>query len=248
MKKSLLMLLAVLVCGVRSFGQMGGAGASPGMDNSMALLFSASPVFSATMQTQVGVTNAMIATSKMLFDHGNMRTEMNVADMQNSPFPPSYTAQIKAMGMDQLISIQPASNQSVYMIYPKLHAYFSISAPSSNGATNKLQTTKLGSETVSGHPCVKNMNTVIVNGQPENFTTWNATDLNNFPVQIALADQGTPITMTFQNISFDKVPASSFSPPAGYTKYGSPQEMIQAVMMSNPNAMPGAPRGSTPNQ
>lgn len=250
MKITLSIIFAALVFGFRSFGQMGGA--SPGLDNSMELLFSGNPVFSATMQTDIAsARGSMSVAAKMFFDHGNSRTEMNVAGMQGSAISPQAAAQMKAMGMDQIVTIAPSSKTNVYMIYPNLHSYLSVSVPPQSATNNTLQTTKLGAETVSGHPCVKNKNTVTVNGQPHDFTTWNATDLKNFPIQISLTDEGTTITMSFQNISFSTVSASEFQPPTGYTKYSSPQEMMQAVIMSHANAFPGASGGAgspPPNQ
>jgi hypothetical protein len=253
MTKSLLICFAVLVCSVSAFGQMGGPGGGGAADNSFEQLFNANPAFSATMQTRSssGTNAPMYATAKMFFDHGNMRSDMNMADVQNSGYPPAAIAQLKAMGMDQVTILQPSSSTNVIILYPRLSSYFSIASPSQTTGDSKVQTTKLGQETVGGHPCIKNMQIVTMNGQPHEFTTWNATDLNNFPIQIAQTEEGASTIISFQNVSFGKVPASEFQAPAGYTQYGSPVELMQAAMMSHSSAMPGAPgasRGSAPNQ
>jgi hypothetical protein len=181
----------------------------------------------------------------MFYDHGNSRMEMNVANVSGGSLPPNAAAQMKSLGMDEVVTIAPSSKTNVYMIYPNLHAYMSASVPPGAGADADVQITKLGEETAAGHPCVKNKVVVTVNAQPHEFTVWNATDLKNFPVQISLSDQGTSATMTFQNIAFDGVAASEFQPPSGYTKYGSPQEMMQAILASHGGA-PGVP--PAPNQ
>ncbi|HTR42595.1 MAG TPA: hypothetical protein VMH87_13360 [Pseudomonadales bacterium] len=222
-----------------ALAQMGGGGGqnyNSGMDE----LFKANPVFSATMQTTInGPQGAMNVTSTMTYDHGNSRSEMNMANVSGPNLPPNAAAQMKALGMDVVVTIATVAKTNVYTIYPNLKAYVSNELPPEASATTSkpdIQITKLGNDTVAGHPCVKSKVVVTENGQPHEFTTWNATDLKNFPVQISISEQGVSATMTYQNISFGPVSASQFRPPTGYKVYESIPQLMQAAMMSHAGA------------
>lgn len=252
MRKILSALFALSLFGVPAFAQMGG-GPGPGgggnFDNGLEKLFGANPVFSATLMTSMaGPQGPMTVKTKMVFDHENSWTEMNMADVQSSNLPPQAVQaaeQMKSIGMDEVVSITTADKKNAYMVYPHIHSYVDIAIPPSDASSNfKMQTTKMGEETVDGHPCVKN-DVIITNSvQSNDFTVWNATDLNNFPVRITMTEQGMPVTITFENVSFDKPAADLFQPPAHYTRYGSIGDLYQSAIMNHPGGMPGAPSPS----
>lgn len=232
MRKSLLALFAVLACSATAFAQMGGPG-GPSLDTSLNQLFDKTPVFTATMQTVMsGPSGSITAITKMIYDHGNSRFEMDAANAHGSMLPPNALAQAKALGMDKVITIVPANGANGYTIYPNLHGYISTPTPSNSAQKNRIQVTKLGAETVAGHLCIKNQVLLASPGQPP-LTVWNATDLNNFPIQITVSDQGSSATMNFQNISFGRVAASEFYPPANYKHYDNAQEVLQAAIISH---------------
>jgi hypothetical protein len=242
MRKILLSLFAVFVCASPAFAQMSGSGQSynSGMDE----LFTANPVFSATMQTVInGPQGTMNVTSTMVYDHGNSRSEMNMANVSGPNLPPNAAAQMKALGMDVVVTIATTAKTNIVTIYPNLKAYVSTALPPSAANTAKpdVQITKLGNDTVAGHPCVKNKVTVTEDGQAHEFTAWNATDLNNFPVQISIAEQGMSATMTYQNVSFGNVSTSQFRPPSGFKNYDSIPELMQAAMASRAGGAGAAP-------
>lgn len=243
MRKTLSLLVAVLVCAAPAFAQMGGGSAGQSYNSGMDELFKANPVFSATMQTSInGPQGVMSVTSTTIYDHGNSRSEMNMANVSAPNVPPGAVAQMKAIGMDDVVTIATAAKTNIYTIYPNLKAYVSMPLPSAAAGVPKadVQITKLGDETVAGHSCVKNKVVVTTGGETHEFTAWNATDLNNFPVQIAISEQGMSATMTYQNITFGHVSASQFLPPTGYKSYNSVPELMQAAMMSH-GAGAGAP-------
>jgi hypothetical protein len=248
MRNSLLSLAALLICGVRTFAQMGGPSGGANFDNGMDKLFDSNPVFTATLQSAINTPNGpMDISSKMYFDHGNSRTDMNMDNAQGASLPPGALAQMKAFGMDQINTIAPATKTNVFLIYPNIHAYLSMPTVASGQSTNDVQITKIGSDTVDGHPCIENKVIVMAGDQPHEFTVWNATGLKNFPVKISISEQGTSVTMSFQNISFDPIDASTFQPPAGDTRYDSIQALMQTVMMNHAGGAP-APGAPPPGQ
>jgi Domain of unknown function (DUF4412) len=245
MKKFLTFLAAVMVCGATALAQMGGP-TGGGLDTSLDQLFDKTPVFTATLQTVMsGPNGSMSASTKMYYDHGSSRSEMDMSNVHGSTLPPNALTQAKALGMDRVITIAPSSRTKVYTIYPNLNGYISTPVPAgSTDQKNNIQITKLGTETVQGHPCIKNQLTIA--GQPP-LTVWNATDLNNFPIQITISDQGSSATMNFVNISFGGIAAAEFNPPSTYKQYASIQELMQAAIISHVGGgTPAAP--ATPSQ
>lgn len=261
MKNSFSILVAVLLGGLPALAQMD-SGASPGanFDNGMEKLFGATPVFSATMQTRMDSPDGPVTVkTKFYFDHESSRTEMNMADAHGGSLPPDAPEQMKALGMDQVVTITPADKKSVCMIYPNIHSYVDMQIPGSGPDTNQyqIQTTKVGEETVDGHPCVKNKTIVWTDDQTNEFTVWNASDLKNFPVQIAMSEGDMSATIDFHNVSFDKLDAGLFQAPTNYTRYGTMQDLMMSAAMNHPGGMPGMPGSSgmpapsvstTPNQ
>jgi hypothetical protein len=244
MRKILTLLVVGLVGAVPAFAQMGGGSSSGESYNSgMDVLFNANPVFSATMQTAInGPQGAMSVTSTMVYDHGNSRSEMNMANVSGPNLPPGAAAQMKALGMDDVVTISTTAKTNIYTIYPNLKAFVSTPLPPAAASSPKpdVQVTKLGTETVNGHSTVKNKVVVTSGGQSHEFTAWNATDLNNFPVQISISEQGMSATMTYKDITFGNVPASKFHPPAGYKSYDSIPELMQSAMSSHGAGAPPA--------
>jgi hypothetical protein len=213
-------------------------------------LFGNNQAFSATLELQNADSsgNTIIMPGKISFDAGKSRFEVNMANMQGKQIPPDAAAQMKSMGMDQVVTISLPEKKVAYMIYPGMQSYAELQIPNADSApTNgdyKVETTELGKETVDGHPCVKNK--VVVtdkDGDKHESTVWNATDLKNFPVKIQTTEGGANATMLFKNVSLAKPAASVFEAPSGYTKYDNMQTMMQQEMMKRMGSggFPGGP-------
>lgn len=156
--------------------------------------------------------------------------------------PPDAVAQMRAMGMDKTVTIVLPEKHTGYLVYPGLKAYCELpmSSGSSVNVSDKppeVDRTEVGKETIDGHPCVKYKVVVTSeNGTPVNMLAWQATDLNNFPIQTQFdAGNGMVATTLFQNINQSKPAASLFEPPFDYKKYNSQQELMMGTM----GGMPG---------
>jgi hypothetical protein len=157
-----------------------------------------------------------------------------MSEIKGAKIPPNALAQMKAMGMDSLISISRPDLKLTYVIYPGMNSY--VAMPPRDPSTSvspddyKAETAELGKETVDGHDCVKNKVTVTdKNGNKTESTVWNASDLKNFPVKIVTSG-AVPATILFKDVSFTKPAANLFEPPAGLTKYDNMQTMMQTEM------------------
>jgi hypothetical protein len=260
MKKYFILLTAtVLGLGLLPIrAQFGSPSAGSAADDVMTKVFGDKLNFSADLETQVKMMpkqDNMTMAGKIFFAGGNSRSEMDMSSMKSSQMTPQTIAQMKSMGMDKMVSISRANEKVVYMIYPGLQAYAKMELPDAKkNATNdfKVETTKLGEETVDGHHCVKNQYTVnnTRTGQRLIMTAWNATDLKNVPVKIEQSAwsstesyDGTSTTMRFLNINLAQPDAGLFQPPADYKKYDNIQTMMQTEMMKKMGGGMGMPPG-----
>lgn len=251
MKKHLLILTAAILCFgfIPAYAQLGRMPSGPKFDATMAKLFDANPEFSATLVSQIKQPDSDLLTvpGKIFFDSGKTRMEMNLSDVQGTKIPKEAADQMKAMGMDQMVTITRPDKKSAYLIYPGLESYVEAPlAPAKTGTndTTKVEETDLGKDTADGHPCVKHKVVVTDDkGGQREYTIWNATDLKKFPVQISYAEHGSDITMQFKNVTLTKPAASEFDLPANYTRYESIQTMMQTEMMKKLGGGLGMPPG-----
>ncbi len=228
--------------------QRGGGG---GMGGPKADLFSGSlkkilgdnKTFSAKLEIEsTGPTGApMKVPGKIAYNDGKSRLEM---DMTKGGLPEEMLAQVKAMGMAEMVIISRPDKKVAYMIYPGLKAYAEIPLPESETAEDaskyKVETKELGKESVEGQACAKNKVTVIDDKDKKTeFTIWQATDLKKFPVKIISTEEGQASTMTFKEVKLTKPDDSQFDAPKDYKKY----DNFMALMMEQMKGMggPGGP-------
>jgi len=243
MKKTLTLLASAFIClgllpAYSQPGPRGGAPGGPQLGGAMSKLFGDNQAFSATMEMTVADKsgNPMTLPGKLSFDTGKSRFEINLADMKGGQMPPGGAAQMKAMGMDQMVTLSRPDKKTVYLVYPGLQSYAEIPLSKADSSpTNgdfKVETTEIGKDTVDGHPCVNNKYVVTDSeGVKHESTVWNATDLKKFPVKIETINNGSNVTMLFKNVSLAKPAASLFDPPADFKKYDNAMQMMQQEVM-----------------
>ncbi len=261
MKKILLILTtAILGLGLLpAFAQFGKPGSSAA-DNALFTVFGTNLNFSANMEMDAKLPShedEVTMPGKIYFANGNTRTEMDMTKIKGSQMPPHAADQMKAMGMDQIVSIFRNDTKTVYLIYPGFDSYAKMAAPATaQGAEDsKMETTQLSKETLDGHPCVKNQYTVTnaKTGEKLTLIAWLATDLKNYPIKIqmnppadAKGQADTTTTLHFTDISLAQPAASLFEPPLGYRVYTDPQAMVQTEMMKKMGGGTAMPPGHLP--
>ena len=248
-----LVVSAVLCLGLLpASGQFGPPGAGPRealLGGATGKLFGDNQTFSARMEMQTSDSDGKTITmpGQLSFDTGKTRFEINVTDMQGVPMAANDAAQMKSMGMDQMVTIARPDKNAAYIVYPGMQSFVETELPeaASPAATNsdyKVETVEMGKDTVDGHACVKNQVTVTdKDGNKHVSTVWNATDLKKFPVKIQSTESGSPVIMLFKNVSLAKPNASLFDVPSAYTKYDDVRTMIQQQVMKRMGG-PGIPR------
>jgi hypothetical protein len=237
-------ILCAVVLGGSAYAQIN-AVPSATFSGSVTKLFMGNRVFSADADCQV-VTSAGLVTTfpeKIDFDSGKSRLDVKISDVKGNPLTAAIADQAKAMGIDRTVTISRPDIKIVYGIYPGLSAYDATPMQDPDDAKPasafRIKRTKLGEESVDGHPCVKYKAVVTDDqGKSQEFTTWNATDLNKFPVKIEMVHQGgsgarsftNVVTMVFRNVKTTKPEAALFEPPAGYKKYNNDDELMQELL------------------
>ena len=247
MKKLLFLTTTLVTLGlVPAFAQFGprGGGQGPKFDGAMDKLFGDHQAFSANLEFQTSGSGMgdVSVPGQMSFDGGKSRFEMNLSDIKNGSLPAGAAEHMKAMGMDNMVSIARPDLKLTYLVYPGLTSYAETPITDTNVSAKpedyKASVEKLGVEAVNGHDCVKNKVTVTDKENTNHvYTVWNAADLKNFPVKIVTAEDGTTNTMLFKNVSFSKPAASNFELPSGYTKYSDAQTMMRTEMMKKMGGM-----------
>lgn len=237
--KNLFVSVAIGLLGAFAIQAQPAAPAGPNFNSAMSKVFGDNQFFSAMMEYQTTDPqrgDTVVMPGKITFDSGKSRFEMDMSQMKSSRLSSSEADQMKQMGLEKIVTIGRPDKKMSYLIYPGLQSYVENSMQNTEAATSaqdfKVQTTELGKETVDGHPCVKNQ--VVVTDKQSNtneFITWNATDLKNFPVKLETSGNSKPVTMSFKNISFTKPDAAEFDLPAGYTKYDSVMAMMRDQIM-----------------
>jgi hypothetical protein len=223
--------------GVGMRGGMMGGPPGPHFGGPMAKLFEGNSAFSATLEfhTAGGPSGREITMpGKLEFLEGKSRFEMDMGQMQGASMPPQAIARMQQMGMDKMTAISRPDLKVTYILYPGMQAYVANPAQDADASAPpsdyKVDITKLADETVDGHPCEKSK--VVATdkgGAAHEFTVWNATDLNKFPVKIeSTTDNGSSVTMFYKDIKLSKPDASEFEPPADFKKYDSVMELMMS--------------------
>src|SRR6185437_6538237 len=251
MKKQTLVLMAAVVALTGSaLAQPGRMPGGSGFNAIMTKLFGDTRQFSADIEVQAnaGPQGEVTMPGRMYFDGGKTRLEINLSDAKGSQMNPAMMQQMKTMGMDQTIVITRPDTKLNYVVYPGLTAYAESPLKDEDlekpDSAFKIDKTKLGDETVDGHPTVKNK-MVITDDQNEKhkMTVWNATDMKDFPLKIQSNENARDTLLTFKNVKKSKPDASLFEPPASYKKYTNPREMMQQEMMKRLGAQNMTPGG-----
>lgn len=254
--KTKLQLLLTAVLGltlISSEAQPRQRGGGEGMGSPKADIFSGglkkilgdNKAFTAKLEIEAnGATGARIKMpGKIAYNDGKSRLEM---DMTKAGVPDEMMAQIKAMGMADLIVISRPDKKLAYMIYPTLKAYAEMPLPETETADQLSKYTvdikEIAKESVEGQACVKNKITVTDDkGKKTEFTIWQATELKKFPMKIVSKESGELSTMTFKEVKLSKPEDSQFDPSKDFKKYDSFMALMQEQMMKAMGG-PGSPQ------
>jgi hypothetical protein len=242
-------VVAVTLAGQSAVAQLPQANV-PGLDAALTKLFGNNNAFTATATARLldeKETETMSMPMSYALLDGKIRSEIDMTQVKSKQMPAEANAMLKQMGVDKMVSIVRPDKQTQLIVYPTARAYAEMPIGKGTNASGpqdyKMESTKLGTETVDGHPCVKNK--VIISSQgseKHEAIVWNATDLKDFPVKMQMAQAGGGnLVMTYSRIKLEKPDAKLFEPPTDFEKHDSVEKLLQTVMMkmlANPGALP----------
>ena len=211
-----LVLLTVFLKSLTALGQMPDAG----VPSAMIKLFGENAAFTAQAEVRVLNSNRVVWLQMPgVFAAADTKLRVDV-DMNLIRSPSITPAMIKQLGLDRITSVIRPDKKVTYNIYPSKKSFvaLALSTEDAQVAAQKLEKKPLGKETLDGHACVKNLSTVKSSKGSVlvQATTWNATDLKDFPIQIEIKEGGNTSVMHFQNINLTKPAATLFDVPAGF--------------------------------
>jgi hypothetical protein len=227
-------VLFSLLAGFTGFAQLPAGGSAMDLNSAMLKLFGSATAFTARADVQVlDPKEVEQLRTPMTFANldGRLRVEIDMSQMRGKDLPPATVAGLKQLGMDRVVSLLRTDKKLKYIIYPNAQSYVSLPLPKEETAVAnqnlKVEKTALAKETVDGHPCVKNQ-VVVKSGEKVMLTatTWNASDLKDFPVQIITKEKDMTSIMRFQQILFVRLDAKQFEPPAGFKQYSDPETLV----------------------
>ena len=141
------------------YGGMSGPPPELTMSGSMKKIFGEHAAFSANVEIQ-SLSDGITMPGKMATLDGETRFETDMTQIKGGQMTPAANDVMKHMGTDLMIRISRPDKKLLYMIYPHLQAYVesALRDPDANAPESdfKAEVTEVGTETVDGHPCVKN--------------------------------------------------------------------------------------------
>jgi len=213
------------------------AAGPPGWNAAMTKLFGDIKAFTAKAEMhaldKTGKETITLLMGFALLD-GNVRLDIDMAQMKGPQVPASAAAQLKQLSMDRMVAVVMPAKKSMYLIYPGLQAYVDMPLPEEVALADKdykIAKTKIGNEAVDGHSCVKHKVVMTdAKGQKAEAIVWNATDLKDFPLQMQMVDKESTVVMRYKEIQIAKPDAKQFVAPAGYMKHADMSQLMMAAM------------------
>jgi hypothetical protein len=194
-----------------------------GVNAAVIRLFGENPAFTAQADVRVLNSNRVEwfrMPSVFASADTKLRLDVDMKLIRSALIQPDMLNRIKQVGMDRVTSVVRPDKKVKYIIFPGAQSFTTMSLATEDTlvGTEKVEKKPLGRETLDGHACVKNLSTVKSSKGSVllQATTWNATDLKDFPIQIEMKEGGNTTIMHFQNVNLNKPDAKLFEIPAGY--------------------------------
>ncbi|MDW8345189.1 MAG: hypothetical protein RMM51_11975, partial [Verrucomicrobiae bacterium] len=174
-----------------------------------------------------------LAQSEYAYSKGRLRVEMRMGETAAGQKRKKAADEMAGLGMDHIVMLMLPQEKGPFMIYPGLAAYCLLeerSVGDETGLEPKITRQELGKETVEGRECIKSLVTIEDGENKFQITVWEAIDLNRFPIQTEMTEDGTLIRTTFKDLKLAAPPEGLFELPKGFTRYNSVQEMMMGAM------------------
>lgn len=169
---------------------------------------------------------------------GLMRWDLGVNQL-SAWLEPEMLQQFRAAKVDRVLFFLQ-SEQPARVVIPGLPGYAETPLKNDSplhaqagAAIGHLQKVEVGREVIDGHPCVKyrlwqnDNNGKAIPGR--DAAVWQATDLNNLPIQLAVRMPQGLWQFRFRKIRMTRPDEKYFQIPASYTRYPDNGALLQAA-------------------
>lgn len=174
---------------------------------------------------------------------GKMRWELNLANVKSAELPPESINGIKDMGLDRMFFIY-LPGKPLTLVFPGMKSYLDLALPKPEGVQQqaqekigRLEKKELGRELVAGQPTVKYA--VKVPGDDGTATVWQATNLQNLPIKIAITKDKQTYQLQLSNVRLGQPDAAYFQVPPGMAKQADLNALIQAAALRSLGGITG---------
>lgn len=174
---------------------------------------------------------------------GKMRWELNLADVKNADLTPEAVASLKQLGLDRVAFLY-LPGKPLTLVVPGMKAYVEVAMPAATAVqqqaqqkVGRLEKREIGRETIAGQPTVKYA--VKVPGDDGSATVWQATNLQNLPVKMAITKEKQTYQFQLSNVRLGAPDPRYFEVPAGLTKAADLNAVIQAAAMRSLSGVVG---------
>jgi hypothetical protein len=131
--------------------------------------------------------------------------------------------------MSKMTMLSRGDKKMSYTLYPNVQKYMVHTAAEQQYEKPKVEKTKVGSETIDGHPCDKFKVVITYKSEkPQEGFIWNAKDLGGMTIKSEVENKDYKMTTELKKIVLKSSPASVFEIPQGYTE----SKDFMEIMMS----------------
>ena len=130
--------------------------------------------------------------------------------------------------LSKMVTIHRGDKKITYSLYPNKKKYLGHDVTDENYYEKpKVIKTKVGSETIDGHPTEKfKIKIIYKNAKTQKGYIWNATDLDGMTIKSEIIDENYKFTTILKNIVLKTPPKYLFEIPAGFTEASGFMELM----------------------
>jgi hypothetical protein len=144
-----------------------------------------------------------------------MKMEMDLTKMMEA----SGAKDASQSPMSKMTMLNRGDKKTGYTVYPNVKKYMVHTEAEEQGEKPKVEKTKVGSETIDGHPCDKYKVVITYkNEKPQEGFIWNARDLGGMTIKSEVESKDYKMTTELKKIVLKSSPASVFEIPQGYVE------------------------------
>jgi hypothetical protein len=157
-----------------------------------------------------------------------MKMEMDMTKMMQA----SGAQNAEQSPMSKMTMLSRGDKKMSYTLYPNVQKFMVHTAAEQQDEKPKVEKTKVGSETIDGHPCDKYKVTITYKSEkPQEGFIWNARDLGGMTIRSEVENKDFKMTTDLKNIVLKSSPASVFEIPQGYTES---KDFMEIMMSAQP--------------